>query len=224
MIEEVAPDLLRFSFGPVRDGVNIYLLGDVLVDSGPGWQGRKLLHALAGRSVRAHAITHAHFDHVGSSHLVADGLGVPVWCGDGDRAAVESGDAASVLPEPGGNVLRFARLFASAPHDVSRDLREGDDVGGFRVIETPGHTPGHLAFWRAADRALVLGDVAFNRNPVTLRRGLTEPFAMFTWSPEANRRSARKLAALEPEVVCFGHGAPLRDAAAFQRFVAALPD
>jgi hypothetical protein len=65
LIEQVAPDLLRLSFGPVQDGVNIYVIGDVLVDSGPSWQGEKLLGALEGRPVTAHAITHAHFDHQG---------------------------------------------------------------------------------------------------------------------------------------------------------------
>jgi hydroxyacylglutathione hydrolase len=223
MIEHVAPDLLRLSFGPVHDGINIYLLGDVLVDSGPSWQGAKLLGALRGRPVTGHAITHAHFDHQGASHFISEALGIPVWCGEGDREALESGDPATVLPKPRGAAHRFARALAGPAHRVSRTLREGDEVDGFTVIESPGHTPGHIAFWRSDDRVLVLGDVLFNRNPVTLRRGLAEPFAIFTWDPAVNRASARKLAALGPELICFGHGAPLRDAEASQRFVAGLP-
>ncbi len=43
-------------------------------------------------------------------------------------------------------------------------------------IVAPGHTPGHLAFWRESDRALVLGDVLFNMNLMTLRPGLRRPF------------------------------------------------
>ncbi len=224
LIEQVAPDLLRLSFGPVRDGINIYLIGDVLVDSGPSWQGERLLRALRGRPVTAHAITHAHFDHQGASHFIAEALGIPVWCGEGDRAALESGDPATVLPKPRGAALRFARLLAGPAHPVARTLRAGDEVGGFTVIESPGHTPGHTAFWRSDDRALVLGDVLFNRNPVTLRRRLEEPFTIFTWDPAVNRASARKLAALRPELICFGHGAPLRDAAAFQRYITGLSE
>lgn len=224
MIEQVAPDLLRLSFGPVQDGVNIYLLGEVLVDAGPSWQGGKLLSALRERPVAAHAVTHAHFDHSGSSRFIAEALEIPVWCGAGDREAVESGDPVSVLPTPSGVALRFARRLAGPAHPVSRTLAAGDEAGGFTVIETPGHTPGHLAFWRADDRVLVLGDVLFNRNPVTLRRRLEEPFSMFTWNPAVNRASARALAALGPELICFGHGAPLRDPDAFQRFVTGLPD
>ena len=223
-IESVAPDLVRLSIGPVADAVNMYVLGDVLVDAGMSWQGRKLAHALAGRSVAAHAITHAHFDHCGSSRFIAGELGIPVWCGAGDREAIESGDPVSVLPKPRGAALRFARLLAGPGQPVSGVLAEGDELGGFTVIETPGHTPGHLAFWREADRALVLGDVLFHRTPVTLRRGLEEPFATFTWSVPANRASAHRLADLGPEIICFGHGAPLRNPRSFRRFVAALPE
>ena len=67
-----------------------------------------------------------------------------------------------------------------------------------------------------------LGDVLFHRNPVTLRAGLTAPFQFATFDPAANRASARKLASLRPEIVCFGHGAPLADGTLFGAFVAQL--
>jgi glyoxylase-like metal-dependent hydrolase (beta-lactamase superfamily II) len=111
---------------------------------------------------------------------------------------------------------------AGPGHPVARVLADGDEVGGFIVIESPGHTPGHLAFWRERDRVLILGDVLFHRNPATFRAGLAEPFEFATFDPSANRESARRLAALEPEVVCFGHGEPLTDGARFQEFVAGL--
>jgi hydroxyacylglutathione hydrolase len=47
---------------------------------------------------------------------------------------------------------------------------------------------------------------------------------MLTIDPARNRESARKLGALEPELVCFGHGAPLRDPDKLKRFVDRLPD
>ena len=46
---------------------------------------------------------------------------------------------------------------------------------------------------------------------------------MFTPDPAANRASIRRLAALEPAVVCFGHGPPLRDPGRLAAFAAALP-
>jgi glyoxylase-like metal-dependent hydrolase (beta-lactamase superfamily II) len=88
----------------------------------------------------------------------------------------------------------------------------------------PGHSPGHVAYWREADRVLVLGDVLNNMDVATGIRGLREPKGVFTPDPARNRESARRLAALEPALVCFGHGPPLRDTRKFVDFVAALPN
>jgi hypothetical protein len=52
--------------------------------------------------------------------------------------------------------------------------------------------------------------------------GLHEPKPALTPDPERNRESARKLAALEPELVGFGHGAPLRDPRRLKEFVDGL--
>jgi glyoxylase-like metal-dependent hydrolase (beta-lactamase superfamily II) len=87
----------------------------------------------------------------------------------------------------------------------------------------PGHSAGHVAYWRESDRTLVLGDVLNNMDIVTGRRGLHEPKRFFTPDPARNRESIRRVAALEPALVCFGHGPPLRDAAALTRFAAGLP-
>ena len=107
---------------------------------------------------------------------------------------------------------------------VDRQLREGDKVAGFRVIDTPGHSAGHLCFFRESDRVLVIGDVLNAADPVTMVPGLREPKPYFSPGPAENRRSARKLAPLEPELLVFGHGAPLRDAKKFVDFVNGLPD
>ena len=67
---------------------------------------------------------------------------------------------------------------------------------------------------------LVCADVFFNFNLLTWRHELREPPKAFTVDPELNRASERKLADLEPAVVCFGHGPPLRDPAKLRAFVA----
>jgi glyoxylase-like metal-dependent hydrolase (beta-lactamase superfamily II) len=221
-IDRVAEGVLRLPLAP-RDALNVYVLGDVLVDSGGRFAGRRLLSALAGIEIRGHALTHAHVDHQGSSHAMCERFGVPLMCGEGDREAMESGDLTRILPRPDSLVARLSRRFGGPAHPVDRVLRDGDRVGGFEVIEAPGHTPGHLAFWREGDRVLVLGDVLFHRNPVTMRRGLAEPFGFAAIDPARNRATARRLAALRPEVVCFGHGEPLRDGERFAGFVATLP-
>lgn len=219
--EEVLPGLLRLSLDPF-DIVNVYLLGDVLVDSGPSFTTKRLLKALEGLEIAGHALTHVHFDHRGASRTVCERLGVPLWCGKGDRTALESGDFTLIMPNPRSWFARLAQRIGGPPQPVSRTLREGDEVGGFTVIETPGHTPGHLSFWRERDRALVLGDVLFHRNPMTLRRALQEPFNQATYNPSQNRESARKVATLHPAVICFGHGRPLLGSEAFSRYVAGL--
>jgi len=87
----------------------------------------------------------------------------------------------------------------------------------------PGHSAGHVAFWRESDRVLVIGDVLTNMNTMTLVPGLHEPRWFFTPDPVRNRASARRLGALDPSLVLFGHGPPLRDARKFVDFVARLP-
>jgi hydroxyacylglutathione hydrolase len=204
-----------------RDGVNAYLLGEVVVDAGTTGAGRRLVRALQGHAVGAHALTHAHPDHAGGSKRLVDAFEVPVWVGERDRADVESGRPliADSWAKP---VL--GRLTRYRPVAVARALREGDVVGpGFVVLETPGHSPGHVSYWRESDRTLVCGDVLFNMNLVTTARGLHEPPTMLTPDPARNRDSARRLAALEPELVLFGHGPPLRDPAILKEFVDALP-
>jgi glyoxylase-like metal-dependent hydrolase (beta-lactamase superfamily II) len=168
-------------------------------------------------------LTHAHPDHQGASHAVCSALGIPLWCGEADAEAVEDPTQITArLPRHWLN-QRLAPLFGGPGHPVARRLREGDEVGGFTVLETPGHCAGHVSYWRARDRVLVLGDVLANLNFSTWRPGLREPPAIFTPDPARNRESARKVAALRPALVCFGHGPPLRDTERFVAFVERLP-
>ncbi len=223
--QQVAPGVLRMSAAP-RDSVNVYMLGDVLVDAGLRIHVRRLLQALQLPGVprpTAHALTHAHEDHQGGSDAVCRHFDIPLWCAAGDRAAMETGDLRPILPRPDSVSARIVNALAGPPHPVARILREGDDVGaGFVALETPGHTPGSICFWRASDRILVLGDVAMSRHPFTLRPGLREPLAFGTVDRAANMVALRRLAALGPAVVCFGHGAPVTEPAVFHRFVEGL--
>jgi hydroxyacylglutathione hydrolase len=219
-MRRVAEDVFQIALSP-RDGVNAYLLGDVVVDAGTAGAGKRLIRALRGHAVGVHVLTHAHADHAGGSKRLVDAFEVPVWVGERDRADVESGRplVADSWAKP--VVGRLARY---KPVAVARCLREGNAIGpGFVVLETPGHSAGHVSFWREADRTLVGGDVLFNMHLITTTRGLREPPTIFTPDPARNRDSARRLAALEPELVLFGHGPPLRDPANLKEFVDALP-
>jgi len=91
------------------------------------------------------------------------------------------------------------------------------------VLDTPGHSKGHISFWRESDRVLVLGDVLNNMDVITAIPGLTEPKTYLTPDPATNRKSIKRLAQLEPSLVLFGHGAPLRDTKKFADFCARVP-
>jgi hydroxyacylglutathione hydrolase len=205
------------------NAINVYLLEDVLVDAATRIEHRRILRQLRGHAVSAHALTHAHPDHQGSSKRVCETLGIPYWCGERDVEAAETGDIGRFQPDALINRV-FARTMAGPGHPVDRPLREGDEVGGFAVLDVPGHSAGHVAYWRESDRALVCGDVLNNMNLITSIPGLHEPPRVFTPNPARNRESARRLAQLEPALVCFGHGPPLRDTRKFVDFVGSLAE
>jgi hydroxyacylglutathione hydrolase len=216
-VRRVAEDVFQIPLAP-RDGINAYLLGDVVVDAGAKVNGGRLIKALHGHAVGAHALTHGHLDHAGGSRQLVEAFDVPVWVGEGDRDAVETGRPPA--PQTWGE-RAVARLGGFEAVNVARALHEGDDLGhGFTVLETPGHSDGHVAYWRERDRTLILGDVLFNLHMLTTLPGLHEPPRILTRDPRLNRESARRLAALEPELALFGHGPPLRDPGELTAFVA----
>jgi hydroxyacylglutathione hydrolase len=71
---------------------------------------------------------------------------------------------------------------------------------------------------------LILGDVLNNVHVLTGIPGLHEPPWFLTADPVENRRSARRLVSLEPRLVLFGHGGPLRDTRKLVEFVRGLAD
>ncbi len=120
-------------------------------------------------------------------------------------------------PQPGPNPDRllgklagtvFERLTTPAP-PVAVDVEVADGAelpiaGGIRAVHTPGHTPGHLSYLLPSKNVLFVGDAAAN----LLRLGL--PLGMYTADRQQAKESIRKLAALEFDVACFGHGRVLK--------------
>ena len=221
-MKELAPGLFQLRGFP-PNGINVFLMGDVLVDAGTRHAAKRILRQLEGRTVTAHALTHAHPDHQGASHEVCTKLGLPFWVGERDADAAEDPRLIEER-QPKTRLNRVISRYWTGPgHPVDRPLREGDVVAGFTVLDVPGHSAGHVAYWRESDRVLVLGDVLNNMNIVTGRTGLYEPKWFFTPDPERNRESIRRVAALGPDLVVFGHGPPLRDPGALAEFAAGLP-
>jgi glyoxylase-like metal-dependent hydrolase (beta-lactamase superfamily II) len=191
-----------------RDAINCYLVEDVLIDAGTRWARSRVLSQLAGRPLTLVALTHCHPDHQGAAAAVCRRFGVPLACHEADVPAMEGREP--MLPR--GRLVQLGiRLMAGPPRKVERVLHDGDEVAGFRVVHAPGHTPGHLIYFRESDRVAVAGDVLANINFLTGKPGLRQPPRQFSADAEQNRRSIRLLAELRPSLVCFGHGPPLRE-------------
>ena len=222
MVREVADGVTLISGIPPY-AINCFVIahpdGDVLVDAMTRLDRRLILKALRGRNVKLHVATHAHPDHVGATHAVATELGLPVWCHPDDKRAVEdTSEIARRQPTALINKV-FAKVMLGPGHPVAREIDEGDEVAGFSVLHTPGHSAGHIALWRERDGVLILGDVLNNQHPLLgFPRGLRLPLDVFTPEPEVNRQSAKRLGELGAKTVLFGHGPAHHGAEAFRDF------
>lgn len=206
-----------------RPIVNVYLAGDILVDAGSRADRRRILKQLEGRHLSLLALTHVHPDHQAAVNEVCERWDVPLACHEDDVAAMEG---RRPIQEAGAAnwINRLStKLMAGPPRKVDRVLGDGDMVGDFRVIHTPGHSRGHVVYFRESDRVAICGDVIRNISYLTLRVGVREPPDAFTYDPAENSDSIRRLAELEPALLLPGHGPPITDMPAFQRFVTSLP-
>lgn len=219
---QIAKDVFQIPVMP-RQTINTYLIGSTLIDAGIRISGNLILKEIGNRKLTVHALTHAHPDHQGASAHICKKLGIPFVVSAGDKAIAESGLIAPTFPNPNHPFARFEQKYFAGPgHPVDRVLKEGDMVEDFRVIETPGHSAGHICFWRESDGVLIAGDVLRNLNFGTTFPELGEPMAVFTSDAEVNRKSIKKIAALEPRVVCFGHGPVIRDTKKIVEFAKGL--
>ncbi len=220
-MRKIATDVYQIALMP-RSGINCYVVEGFLVDAGIRSSSKKILHSVKDMPVHAHVLTHAHADHQGSSKAICEQLNIPLWCSTLEKPQAESGDATREYPAQHHLITRFQKRFwAGEGHPVAKTIQENDWVGQFRVIETPGHSSGHLSFFRERDGVLIVGDAAVNMNLLTTIAGLHEPPGLFTADRETNIRSIKKLAALKPKVLCFGHGPVLsNDKRQFEAFAA----
>ena len=102
--------------------------------------------------------------------------------------------------------LQFGAALGRGKHPpcpVDSTLKDGDTVGPVRVLHTPGHTPGHLAFWWPEHRVLFAGD-AIVTYPV-----FEAGWPAFNLNPTQQRNSLRRMADLGAEVLAVGHGEPI---------------
>jgi glyoxylase-like metal-dependent hydrolase (beta-lactamase superfamily II) len=195
--------------------------GLVLIDAGMDSGGADVDAGLAAMNssyadVRAILLTHWHNDHTAGAQVTHERSGAPVFYHRGDeRYYTGHGGAKGVrkwvsdqIPELGVMVLAKGLLGESTPRPVAADtfVNDGDLLldDEFEVIETPGHTEGHVSYFYRPERALFAGDalaviggrIRFMARPVTL-------------DLSAARRSMTRCLELQPAIVCPGHREPL---------------
>jgi glyoxylase-like metal-dependent hydrolase (beta-lactamase superfamily II) len=94
---------------------------------------------------------------------------------------------------------------------ITHPVEDGDVLpGGWVAIHTPGHTPGHLSYWQPTLRVLIAGDALGSQ----VRGEIRAPIGNYSVDNDLVPASVAKLAALEPDVICFGHGPELIGGAA----------
>ena len=215
---EVAPGIYSMM---QRQGVLVhaYLVDDgaglTLIDTLYGADARLVLDELnrIGRSatdIKHIILTHAHRAHLGGLAALKSLSGAPVFCHEWERDIVE-GDRriqfTTFRPMRPLVVWPFqvASYFGHAvPCKVDGILREGDTVGPLQVVDTPGHTPGHLAFFWPERRALFAGDTL-----VTWPE-FAPGWPGFMLNFKQNDASMHRMAELNAQVLCCGHGDPIR--------------
>lgn len=193
---------------------NAYLIesqaGLILVDTGPVGSERVILEAMSeiGRSeLRLIFLTHAHFDHCGSSDALRRATGAPVAVHQADAEDLFAGMTRIGDAQGIGKIGRLFLPLVShflQPAGIRPDIKvaDGDDLSRVglpaAVIHTPGHTPGSSCLW-VEDRLIFAGDL-FS----TTRGPAVQHFFADDWAKVA--ASIWRVAALRPERIYPGHG------------------
>jgi len=166
---------------------NSYVCGNILVDAS------QPVTAVAPYKdqIETIVLTHGHFDHMANLAALADLCNAKVCIGEGDLAFLTD-DFLSLATNFGGH----------APGIAAEPLKDGDRIGEFVIIHTPGHTRGGICLYREEDGALITGDTLFPHGSF----GRTD---LPTGSHTDLVASINRLAALRIDSLWCGHDMPV---------------
>jgi glyoxylase-like metal-dependent hydrolase (beta-lactamase superfamily II) len=201
----------------VEDGKDLTLI-DTLGDDHPF----PVLAAIRqlGRSVsdlKRIWLTHAHFSHICGLAALKRLSGATVASHQWEAGIImgeRKAERVSIIPKrPYKAYIPFQLGLALGKGDhkpcpVDEALEHEHEEGGLTVLHTPGHTPGHVAFWSEKHGVLLSGDA------IVTWPYLAAGWDSFTLDEAARRESLRTMAGLAPKKVGVGHGEPIEKNAA----------
>lgn len=169
-------------------------------------------------------LTHGHFDHVGSVIKLAEKWDVPVFVHKLELPYL-TGKKDYPLADPRVDEGLVAKMSPSFPHRSinlgyrAAALPDDGSVPGmpnWKWIHTPGHTEGHVSFFREQDGILIVGDAFTTTKQESLGSVLTQdekvkgPPAYLTTDWKAAKESVKRIKALQPSMVLPSHGLPMQ--------------
>jgi hydroxyacylglutathione hydrolase len=194
---------------------NVYLLDGgsdaAIIDAGGGVEPERMVAEIERdgidlKKISTVLLTHAHGDHAAGARLWHDNYGMKVWCACESKPWIESGDEEK-------SSLKAAREAGIYPHDfrfppcpIHRALDDGEEItigdAMLTIIDTPGHSRGHISFWWESQKAIFCGDLIFPGGKIA-------PQVTWDFSILELRSSIEKLHALKVQSMFAGHSAPL---------------
>jgi glyoxylase-like metal-dependent hydrolase (beta-lactamase superfamily II) len=204
---------------------NIYVLVDddglTLIDAGLPRSEKKILAYVNGlgksaSDVKRIILTHSDLDHVGALAALQKATGARTYASQIEADAIAAGKPSRQINPTGFSLRRIlftlmGPFFKATPVKVDEILASGQSLpvlSGLQVVETPGHTPGHISLFAPGAGVLFCGD-----SMVTDGNGIRGSRPGVTWDAAKSKASVQKQAELGASIVCSGHGPVVKDAA-----------
>lgn len=227
MKEEAANDVSYYT----DQIVNISFIGHpkdgkwALVDAGLPQSAEEIYAVVAERfgeesKPTAILLTHGHFDHVGGLVDLVKEWDVPVYAHELELPYL-TGEKGYPEPDPtveGGMLAKVSPMYPNEPINLGQAVKalpSDQSVPGlpdWKWVHTPGHSPGHVSFFREKDAMLLSGDAFITVKQDSFYNVLMQtpevngPPRYLTTDWDAAWESVKKLADLNPNTVVPGHG------------------